>query len=112
MMKNIKKAMVIAVVFTAVTLVGIGSIANKADAKKKFNPLTTKSPAFLNTKQSKKYCKAGKIKFVYDTEKNRFKLTSFKKNKYAPVSKKMFLKKLDTTGCCWIDGKKYGPTEL
>lgn len=109
MMKNIKKVMVVAVAFAAVTLVGIGSTANKADAKKKYNRLTAKYPVSLNTKESKKYCKAGKIKFVYDTEKNRFKLTSFKKNKYAPVSKKMFLKKLDATGFCWIDGKKYGP---
>ena len=107
MMKNIKKAMVIAVAFAAVTLIGVGSTTNKADAKKKFNALTTKRSAILNTKESKKYCKAGKIKFVYDTEKNRFKLTSFKKNKYAPVSKKTFLKNLDTTGTFWIDGKKY-----
>lgn len=111
MMKNIKKTMVIAVAIAVAALVGIGNTANKAEAKKKFNPLTAKCPASLNTKESKKYCKAGKIKFVYNTEKNMFKLTSFKKNKYAPVSKKVFLKNLDTTGDCWIDGKKYGPTE-
>ena len=66
MMKNIKKAMVIAAAFAAVTLVGIGSTANKAYAKKKFNALTAKRSAILNTKESKKYCKAGKIKFAYD----------------------------------------------
>lgn len=109
MMKNIKKVMVVAVAFAVATLVGIGSTANKADAKKKSNRLTAKCVVSLNTKESKKYCKAGKIKFVYNTEKNKFKLTSFKKNKYAPVSKKVFLKNLGTTGICWIDGKKYGP---
>lgn len=109
MIKNIKKVMVIAAALTAITLVGIGNTSNKADAKKKFNALTAKCPASLDTKESKKYCKAGKIKFVYDTEKNRFKLTSFKKNKYAPVSKKMFLNNLTTPGDFWIDGKKYGP---
>ena len=108
MMKNIKKAMVIAAAFAAVTLVGIGSTANKADAKKKFNRLTAKCPVSLTAKESKKYCKAGKIKFVYNTEKNKFKLTSFKKNKYAPVSKKVFLKNLGINDFCWIDGKKYG----
>ena len=49
-MKNIKKVMVVAVAFAAITLVGIGSTANKADAKKKFNRLTAKCPNTLTTK--------------------------------------------------------------
>ena len=111
MMKNIKKIAVAAGVLVLVILMSVGSVSNTSEAKKKKdNHLLSKMGWELTEKESKKYVKAGKIKFKYDTENNKFILTSFKKNKYAPVSKKTFSKKLDAysdEGIYVIDGKKY-----
>lgn len=88
------------------TIISIGSNVNAEAKHKKGWRLTTKKDVTLTAKESKKYVKASKIKFTYDTQKNTFELTSFKKNKYAPVSKKTFAKNY-TCEVLAIDGKKY-----
>lgn len=107
MMKNVRKIIMVAGAVAMAVLIGIGSVSGHAEAKKKKGwRLTTKKPVSLTAKESKKYVKAGKIKFKYNTWKNEFELTSFKKNKYAPVSKKYFAKKY-VVSIISIDGKGY-----
>lgn len=110
-MKNIRKIMMVAGAVAMATIISIGSGTNAEAKHKKDWKLTTKEDVTLNNKESKKYVKACKIKFKYDTQKNTFELTSFKKNKYAPVSKKIF-KKYYVCDVIAVDGKKYDDSNI